>query len=296
MAKRITVRAPCRIDLAGGWTDVPNFCSKKSGEVVNIAINKYTKCVMEVDDERKITLSYSTDMPTGSGLGTSGSMNVGLIGTILGSGYEATEIAEIAYQFEALLGNKGGRQDQWASALGGINHMSFNGESVETKSLNPSKEFIALLEDRLLLFNSMISHVSGQLHQNIWEKYESGDIGIVQALNQIRDAGLLMSKAIDEESISIFAESFRLVMDAVDKLGMELHDPFRQIVDPYMNSGQLLGWKAMGAGGGGVVGMLLSERCDREKIILDITNKGWKNIDWKMDTEGLQREEITLSI
>ena len=51
MAKRITVRAPCRIDLAGGWTDVPNFCSKKSGEVVNIAINKYTKCVMEVDDE-----------------------------------------------------------------------------------------------------------------------------------------------------------------------------------------------------------------------------------------------------
>ena len=150
MAKRITVRAPCRIDLAGGWTDVPNFCSKKSGEVVNIAINKYTKCVMEVDDERKITLSYSTDMPTGSGLGTSGSMNVGLIGTILGSEYEATEIAEIAYQFEALLGNKGGRQDQWASALGGINHMSFNGESVETKSLNPSKQFIALLEDRLL--------------------------------------------------------------------------------------------------------------------------------------------------
>ena len=143
---------------------------------------------MDVDDERKITLSYSTDMPTGSGLGTSGSMNVGLIGTILGSEYEATEIAEIAYQFEALLGNKGGRQDQWASALGGINHMSFNGESVETKSLNPSKEYIALLEDRLLLFNSMISHVSGQLHQNIWERYESGDIGIVQALNQIRDA------------------------------------------------------------------------------------------------------------
>ena len=55
MAKRISVRAPCRIDLAGGWTDVPNFCSKKSGEVVNIAINKYTKCTMEIDEERKIS-------------------------------------------------------------------------------------------------------------------------------------------------------------------------------------------------------------------------------------------------
>ena len=294
MAKRITVRAPCRIDLAGGWTDVPNFCRSKSGEVVNIAINKYTRCVMELDDERKITLSYSTDMPTGSGLGTSGSMNVGLIGTILGSEFEPTEIAEIAYQFEALLGNKGGRQDQWASALGGINHLSFDGEKVAIKSLNPSTEFISLLEDRLLLFNSMISHVSGQLHQNIWDRYANDDSGIVLALDKIRDAGLLMAKAISEESITIIAESFKIVMGAVDQLGMELHDPFRTIIQPYTNSGEVLAWKAMGAGGGGVVGVLLSEHCDRQKIIIDFTTQGWKNIDWKMDKQGLQREAITL--
>ena len=294
MAKRISVRAPCRIDLAGGWTDVPNFCSKKSGEVVNIAINKYTKCTMEIDDERKISLSYSTDMPTGSGLGTSGSMNVGLIGTILGSEFKATEIAEIAYQFESLLGNKGGRQDQWASALGGINHMTFNGESVVLNPLNPSDEFISLLEDRLLLFNSMITHVSGQLHQSIWERYEHEDIGIVQALDKIRDAGLLMAEAINQESISTIVESFKIVMGAVDELGMELHDPFRNIIDPYTQSGQILAWKAMGAGGGGVVGLLLSDQCNREKIIIEITKKGWKNIDWKVDKLGLQVKEVTL--
>ncbi len=294
MAKRISVRAPCRIDLAGGWTDVPNFCSKKSGEVVNIAINKYTKSTMEIDDERKISLSYSTDMPTGSGLGTSGSMNVGLIGTILGSEFKATEIAEIAYQFESLLGNKGGRQDQWASALGGINHMTFNGESVVLNPLNPSDEFISLLEDRLLLFNSMITHVSGQLHQSIWERYEHEDIGIVQALDKIRDAGLLMAEAINQESISTIVESFKIVMGAVDELGMELHDPFRNIIDPYTESGQILAWKAMGAGGGGVVGLLLSDQCNREKIIIEITKKGWKNIDWKVDKLGLQVKEVTL--
>tara|TARA_A100000164_G_C21890537_1_gene765172 strand:- start:1099 stop:1764 length:666 start_codon:yes stop_codon:yes gene_type:complete len=221
-------------------------------------------------------------------------MNVGLIGTILGAEYEATEIAEIAYQFEALLGNKGGRQDQWASALGGINHMSFKGENVETRSLKPSTGFINLLEDRLLLFNSMISHVSGQLHQNIWDRYEDEDSGIVQALERIREAGLLMAKAIDQESISIVAESFKIVMNAVDELGMELHDPFRSTVDPYMKSGDVLAWKAMGAGGGGVVGVLLSQQCDREKIIIDFTRKGWENIDWRMDERGLQREEITL--
>ena len=67
MARRIEVRAPSRIDLAGGWTDVPIYCKQKTGEVVNIAINQYVRCEMLIDDDRKISLTYKTDMPTGSG-------------------------------------------------------------------------------------------------------------------------------------------------------------------------------------------------------------------------------------
>ena len=75
------------------------------------------------------------------GLGTSGAMNVGFISTISNQFQSPLEAAEIAYQFEALLGNKGGRQDQWSSALGGINHLTFTGESVAVKSLKVSAEF-----------------------------------------------------------------------------------------------------------------------------------------------------------
>ena len=142
MGRRIEVRVPSRIDLAGGWTDVPVYCQNKTGEVVNIAINQYVRSEMVIDDERKISLSYSTDMPTGSGLGTSGAMNVGFISTIMPSSKDSLDTAEIAYQFEALMGNKGGRQDQWASAIGGISHLTFNGENVEHKSLKPSNPFI----------------------------------------------------------------------------------------------------------------------------------------------------------
>ena len=294
MAKRISVRAPARIDLAGGWTDVPNYCNTKSGEVVNIAINHYTKCIMEIDDERKITLSYSTDMPTGSGLGTSGCMNVSLIGTILGSDYEPEEIAELAYQFEALLGNKGGRQDQWASAIGGINHLTFKEETVEQKSLNPSKEFISWLEDRLLLFNSKITHVSGDLHQGIWEKFQQGEQKIVGALDEIREAGLSMAKAIETESKTGVIESLKHVMNGVDSLGLEFHDPFRINLQPYFSAGDIVAWKAMGAGGGGVVGVLLSEDCLRGNVIDDLQSKGWAHIDWQIDNIGFVREEIIL--
>jgi len=294
MPKRISVRAPARIDLAGGWTDVPNYCNTNSGEVVNIAINHYTKCIMEIDDERKISLSYSTDMPTGSGLGTSGCMNVSLIGTILGPNYEPKEIAELAYQFEALLGNKGGRQDQWASAVGGISHLTFKGEEVEQKSLYPSSEFISWLEDRLLLFNSKITHVSGDLHKSIWEKFNSGDKEIVCALDKIREAGLSMAEAIEKESKNGVIDSLKLVMSGVDALGPEFHGPFKVNLQSHIATGNIVAWKAMGAGGGGVVGVLLSEACNRENVIEDLQFKGWKHIDWKIDTNGLIREEIIL--
>jgi D-glycero-alpha-D-manno-heptose-7-phosphate kinase len=294
MAKRISVRAPARIDLAGGWTDVPNYCNTKSGEVVNIAINHYTNCIMEIDDERKITLSYSTDMPTGSGLGTSGCMNVGLISTILGSGHEPEEIAELAYQFEALLGNKGGRQDQWASAIGGISHLTFKGETVEQRTLKPSSEFISWLEDRLLLFNSKITHVSGDLHKGVWEKFHQGDETIVEALDEIREAGLLMAKAIEKESKNGVIDSLKHVMSGVDSLGLEFHDPFRMNLESYISTGDIAAWKAMGAGGGGVVGVLLSENCLRDNLIEDLQSKGWAHIDWKIDKIGLSREETIL--
>ncbi len=294
MAKRITVCSPARIDLAGGWTDVPIYCNTKSGEVVNIAINQYTKCIMEIDDEQKISLSYSTDMPTSSGLGSSGSMNVGLIRTILSGQYEPEEISEIAFQFESLLGNKGGRQDQWASVLGGINHLTFIGEKVNSKRLNPSTEFTSWLEDRLVLFNSGISHVSGDLHKEVWSRYIEGDEDISKALDKLRNAGLEMSKAISEESKDGVVQSMRLVMQGVDLISLELHDPFRKKITSLIESGDVLAWKAMGAGGGGVVGILLSKNCDRDKIINRIESSGWSNVDWKIDSEGLRREEITL--
>ena len=51
MGRRIEVRVPSRIDLAGGWTDVPVYCQNKTGEVVNIAINQYVRSEMVIDDE-----------------------------------------------------------------------------------------------------------------------------------------------------------------------------------------------------------------------------------------------------
>ena len=86
MAERIEVAVPVRVDLAGGWTDVQPYAGDFGGEVVNFAINRYIRSVMEKDADGRIRVEYTSDMPTGSGLGTSGAMNVGLIAAITGGG------------------------------------------------------------------------------------------------------------------------------------------------------------------------------------------------------------------
>ena len=294
MAHRIEVMAPSRIDLAGGWTDVPTYCNNKTGEVVNIAINQYVRCEMEIDEDRKISLSYSTDMPTGSGLGTSGAMNVGFITTISSQSQSMLETAEIAYQFEALLGNKGGRQDQWASALGGINHLTFTDDNVSVKSIEVSTEFSDWLEQHLLLFNSHIAHVSGDLHKSVWQRFESGDKEISSGLDMIRSAGLMMAKGIKIESKDDVIEAMNLNSAGVDTLGRELHQPFREELTELIEQNKVSAWKAMGAGGGGVVGLIVSSVDYIDDIVEKFGIKGWTNIPWKIDNAGVTRQEIIL--
>jgi len=291
MGRKIEVRVPSRIDLAGGWTDVPVYCQNKTGEVVNIAINQYVRSEMIIDDERKISLSYSTDMPTGSGLGTSGAMNVGFISTIMPSSKDSLDTAEIAYQFEALMGNKGGRQDQWASALGGINHLTFVNEEVKVTPLSPSKQFCEWLENHILLFNSHITHVSGDLHKSVWARYNEGDEEISTALDMIRQAGLDMASAISKESKALVISSINQVMIAVDMLGKELHQPFSEVLDEFTKQDLVATWKAMGAGGGGVVGIVINNLTDREKIVTSLEEQGWSHIDWSIDFTGIYRSE-----
>ena len=283
MARRIEVRTPSRIDLAGGWTDVPTYCERKTGEVVNIAINHYVRSKMEIDGDRKISLSYTTDMPTGSGLGTSGAMNVGFISTISNEFQSPLEAAEIAYQFEALLGNKGGRQDQWSSALG-----------VAVKSLKVSAEFSQWLEQHIMLFNSHITHVSGELHKSVWQRFLDGDKKINKGLDMIREAGLLMSSGVANEAIQDVIEAMRLNSAGVDILGSELHQPFRDILQHQTTSGVVEAWKAMGAGGGGVVGIIVSDTQHKGKLIDDLTAHGWSHIPWQIDYDGVVRSEVSL--
>ena len=291
MGGEISVRCPVRIDLAGGWSDVPAYCNIKSGEVVNVAINHYVTAKKVIDQNRKMTVQYSTETPIGSGLGTSGAMNVALLAAIAGEGKELGEIAELAFQFESLLGNTGGRQDQWASAFGGINHLTFRGDAVEIKRLNPSIQFCTWLQTHLLLFDTNIQHLSGQIHNNIWQKFHNHEQTVIQGLDLIRDAGLAMASAIDDEDSSQVGNSIRMVMLGIDLIDKKLHDPFRETLNPLEEIGSVLAWKAMGAGGGGIVGVLVKDSEHAKSSLIQATElAGWEHLQWEIEYTGIDQQ------
>ena len=292
MAREVTVKAPVRIDLAGGWTDVPVYCTRKPGMVVNIAINRFITASGVSDDERKMEVSYRTEMPTGCGLGTSAAMNVALVAAISPASEEPASIAEKAYQIEAVLGNTGGRQDQWASAFGGIQHLTFEAEQVTNARLVPSEKFTHWLEQHLLLFDTHLPHVSGDLHRGIWSRYASGDSEVIQGLATLYGAAEGMLKSISGEDPEGVADALKTVMKGVDLLDPRLHDPFRTVLEPLEAFGHIMGWKAMGAGGGGVVGALVRAEQDSMDAVTQAAEKaGWTPFAWKVEPIGVQRKE-----
>ncbi|MDP6870378.1 MAG: hypothetical protein QGI21_06385 [Candidatus Poseidoniaceae archaeon] len=262
-------RAPVRIDLAGGWSDAPPFCQRVGGEVVNIAINKYAFASVDVSDDGHLSASYSSEVPIGSGLGTTGAINVALMAAIKGE----NNCEELAYQFERLLGNHGGRQDQWAAKYGGIQHLKFIGEDVERLQLSPPPSFEKWIENHLILADTGIRHVSGDLHRNVWDRYDE----VLPHLMEIRQSGRDMATAVQRDDRYNVCESMKNYTNAVGKLNPELNEPYLELE----TMSEVLAWKGMGAAAGGYVG-IISRNPDATRARLS-----WDELDWKIDREGL---------
>ena len=264
-----TAKAPVRIDLAGGWSDAPPFCELVGGDVVNIAINHYAHAELEIDGNGKMSVSYSCDVPVGSGLGTTGAINVALMAVIKGK--DGCE--ELAYQFEKLLGNHGGRQDQWAARYGGIQHLKFIGKYVERVHLVPPPSFNRWIEKHLILADTGIRHTSGDLHSGVWARYDE----VLPHLMDIRQSGRDMAAAVQRDDRFAVCEAMKSYTEAVGCLNPELNEPY-QILNGMEG---VLAWKGMGAAAGGFVGIISK---NPEKTKQEIP---WKVLDWEVDQSGL---------
>ncbi len=291
----VTSRAPVRIDFAGAWTDVNIFAKGAGGAVVNASINRYVEGRLEVHsdpgaDEEGIRVSYYSDLPAGSGLGTSSALNVCWLSLVQSQIHPTKEyrerIAELAYQLEEILGILGGKQDQYAAALGGFNFMTF-GEKVEVEQLKVVPELVKELEQRLVLCYTGKSRLSGNIHENVWGAFRRGVPETVNALYYLRNCAIRMRTVLIERNV----EEFGLLMGQSWKHQKAL-DPsvtnaqIDKLFDVAKKAGAPHG-KACGAGGGGC--LLFFTEPGKSAAVADAVSKaGARVIPFQFDFDGLQ--------
>jgi len=286
--------APVRLDLAGGWTDVPPFSSREGGVVVTAAIRQFARAevllagsgfrlvshdlndTLEVSDSSELlrdgrldllkaglrmlpvgacTLTTRSDAPPGSGLGSSGALDVALVAALSsarGESRDPFEIAETAYHLEAVeAGIPGGRQDQFASSHGGFLRLEFRDPHAEVQRLKLDPEFMAQLARRTVLCYTSASRFSGTTIDRVMRAYERGDAGVVTALHGLRDAAEAMADALLAADLARVGQLLSDNWHHQLALDEQMRTPEMGALEQVMIEAGSLGGKAAGSGAGG---------------------------------------------
>lgn len=240
-----SVKAPLRIDFAGGWTDVPFIMGDKLGYVSNVAI----KPLIEYKGGQFNFSGY----PRGSGLSTSTAVKV--LEMLDAKNYNAeaksvNQIAEDLFNLE----NKElqwfiGRQDQYAIVYGGFNCFEFGKDYGKPLNLNISKNTLEAFRSKLLLMHTGVSRNAQSAVEQVYKNYNTPEGQ--KALATLAECGKTFGEALAagkfEECAYIMNRNWaaqKLLADA------STNDNLDAMYEYALQNGAI-GGKICGAGGGG---------------------------------------------
>jgi D-glycero-alpha-D-manno-heptose-7-phosphate kinase len=284
-----SARAPLRLDLAGGWTDVPAFADAEGGAVVSVAIDRYVRGALEGED-----LRFEHDARCG-GLGSSACEHV-LAYALRHPDADLDEIAESAFAAELAEGVIGGRQDQYAACYGGLSFMMFGrgsaaGGPVRLERLTMPEAHLEALQKRLVLVDSGVARLSGEIHDVVWGAYARHDDVVTGALLALKQYARAMRDAIAGSDFG----GIRHVMAENWTQQKRLHpsitnDAVEAIFDLAMCSGASAG-KACGAGGGGALVFYASSEGDALSLRRALAADGLTIIEFAFQFDGLIEDD-----
>jgi D-glycero-alpha-D-manno-heptose-7-phosphate kinase len=312
----LIARAPLRISLAGGGTDLPAFYEPFGGLVVSTSIDKYVyvqvspnrdgvaeitsadyhtfyhhllgtpmtwdgdlalpRAVLhEFGVDRDIAVFTASEVPPGTGLGSSGSLAAALIrgiATYLDRPMSPHDVADLACDVEMRkLGAPVGKQDQFAAAFGGLNAIRFEPSGTTVEPLQTPPGTIERLEGQLLLFFTGTARDSATILREQQRATRDGGGSTLDALQRIKAAAHYCRACLESGD--------------TDAIGELLHDGWEQKrkVAPGVTNQRIdevyaearrhgaVGGKILGAGGGGF--LLVYCRLEHQATLTDALEK-----------------------
>jgi D-glycero-alpha-D-manno-heptose-7-phosphate kinase len=236
-------------------------------------------------------LFLHTDVPPGSGLGSSSTLMVTLVGLLKefkNLPLTNYQIAELAYTLERTeLNIKGGLQDQYAATFGGFNFIEFCDNHVIVNPLRISQDTINELEHNLLLCFTGTTRVSGSIISDQTERYERSEKDTVMGLRAQKQLALELKDDLLRARLDDFGDRLNTAWEYKKKLSPKISNPTIDEIYSEARKAGALGGKIMGAGGGGF--MLFYCRFDKKhKIAERLKQMGVSLSDFAFEAHGLQ--------
>lgn len=201
-------------------------------------------------------LSTSVDAPAGSGLGSSSTLAVAILGAfteMLGLPLGEYDLAHFAFEIErSYLSWAGGKQDQYAATFGGINFMEFaENDKVIVNPLRVKEQCLLELENNLLLYSTATSRNSSSIIEEQAKNVESGNQESIEAMHQLKQQAQLMKEALLKGNLDDFGEILHFGFLQKSKMADGISNPvIEKMYEAAWNAGAT-GGKISGAGGGG---------------------------------------------
>jgi len=300
----IRSKAPLRLGLAGGGTDVAPFSELYGGAILNATISMYAYASIKPGNDGKIKLhaldknehytfdaaefleingqldlhkgiynrivkdylkkplsfelSTYVDAPPGSGLGTSSTLVVAIIGAFsewLNLPMGEYDLAHLAYEIERLdLKMAGGKQDQYAATFGGVNFMEFfKDDKVIVNPLRIRQKYLDEVAHNLVLYHTETSRLSSSIIEQQRKNVIAKDVKSLEAMHKLKEQAVMMKEALLMGDLNKIGEILDFGWKFKKNMAVGISNPFLdEIYDTAMKNGAL-GGKVSGAGGGGFI-------------------------------------------
>ena len=319
----IIARSPLRISLGGGGTDVPSYYQEHQGYLLAASIDKYVYVTVmrpftegiylkysEIEQVKNVTdvkhpiirevlkelklktpqieITTLADIPSGTGLGSSGSFTTALIKALFAHyrrNIHPEELAELACEIEIeRLSEPIGKQDQYIAAFGGITEFYFNKDgSVSSSPLNLSMETIHDLEDKLVLFFTGISRSASSILKDQVDKSKVHDKTMIDNLHFTKDLGIRSKSALVAGDTTEFGKLMHEHWEHKKSRSNGMSNEFIDSAYALALKSGAVGGKLVGAGGGG---FLMFYANDKDKLRSEMVKIGLEEVRFQFDFEG----------
>ena len=239
---------------------------------------------------RGADLWVHSDAPPGSGLGSSSTLVVALIGVLgewLQRPVSSYDVAELAFMIERVeMRLAGGRQDQYAAAFGGFNFIEFHRDSTLVHPLRIHPDVLRELEYRLLLCYMGQTRQSADIIERQVSSYREGREETVQALHRLKAETFEMKRALLLGQIDAIGELLHQAWEDKKQLDKAISTSHVDRLYQMARKEGAIGGKMPGAGGGGY--FLFLTRFDKKHRVAAVLEKhGGQVVPFQFERRGL---------